>query len=206
MGERVHPVAGGPCDPLAWSNGYAERPGALLGVAVQAIMQEEQVVGRASLKLALASATQAKLGDQPMRSQRPLPGVRSPSLLPGVAWFGARKAWVLPLARMRRWRELRKCGRQQRWRLSRVTLWRRLDALGGGHQPESAGRSSQVRWCISGHRLDLKIVGIVGTKVPGVERWFARPGWHGSCLRFVAWQMRSFVVRGQPEERDGGGG
>ena len=43
-----------------WSNGYAERHGALLGVSVQAIVQEKQVVGRAGMKLALSAACQAK--------------------------------------------------------------------------------------------------------------------------------------------------
>ena len=43
-----------------WSNGYAERHGALLGVAVQAVVEEKQLTGRLQLKLGLAAACQAK--------------------------------------------------------------------------------------------------------------------------------------------------
>ena len=45
-----------------WSNGYAERHGALLGVAVQANVDEKQLTGRAQMKLGLSCACQAKNG------------------------------------------------------------------------------------------------------------------------------------------------
>ena len=43
-----------------WSNGYAERHGALLGIAMQATVEEQQLVGRIQMKLGLAAACQAK--------------------------------------------------------------------------------------------------------------------------------------------------
>ena len=43
-----------------WSNGYAERHGALLGVAVQANVDEKQLTGRSQMKLGLSCACQAK--------------------------------------------------------------------------------------------------------------------------------------------------
>ncbi|CAE7928562.1 RE1, partial [Symbiodinium sp. KB8] len=43
-----------------WSNGFSERHGALLGVAVQANVDEKQLVGRSQMKLGLSCACQAK--------------------------------------------------------------------------------------------------------------------------------------------------
>ncbi|CAE7531744.1 RE1, partial [Symbiodinium necroappetens] len=43
-----------------WSNGYAERHGALLGAAVQANVDEKQLTGRSHMKLGLSCACQAK--------------------------------------------------------------------------------------------------------------------------------------------------
>ncbi|OLQ12070.1 hypothetical protein AK812_SmicGene4036 [Symbiodinium microadriaticum] len=43
-----------------WSNGFAERHGALLGVAMQANVDEKQLAGRAQMKIGLSCACQAK--------------------------------------------------------------------------------------------------------------------------------------------------
>eukprot|EP00439_Symbiodinium_sp_Y106_P070485 s391_g12.t1 len=57
-GHSIHSEFVGSHSP--WSNGYAERHGALLGVAVQATVEEKQLVGRAQMKIGLACACQAK--------------------------------------------------------------------------------------------------------------------------------------------------
>ena len=57
-GHSIHSEFIGSHSP--WSNGYAERHGALLGVAVQATVEEKQLVGRIQVKLGLLAACQAK--------------------------------------------------------------------------------------------------------------------------------------------------
>ena len=57
-GHSIHSGFVGSRSP--WSNGYAERHGALLGVAVQAAVEEKQLSGRIQMKLGLAAACQAK--------------------------------------------------------------------------------------------------------------------------------------------------
>ena len=57
-GHAIHSEFVGSHSP--WSNGYAERHGALLGVAVQASVDEKQLTGRTQMKLGLCCACQAK--------------------------------------------------------------------------------------------------------------------------------------------------
>ena len=68
-----------------WSNGFAERHGALPGVAMQAGVEEKHLVGRAQMKLGLSCSCQAKNSIISRGGHSALPGFWATGCVPRVA-------------------------------------------------------------------------------------------------------------------------